>query len=127
MTIIYDRETGTAIEIDDPPGGFKVTEEEMHERREHDYLRKLADNDNKVEQDHQLARPDGPLNVVSTGKSEADRAAGLKGRAQKLFIELCVVMDEGLREGLLIRFAGVSTNPFTGKYEVVDLHIEKRF
>ena len=82
-----------------------------------------------------ILRPHGPVqefqnevvNIVATGKSEADRAADLKGRAQKLFIELCAVMDEATREGLLIRFAGVSASPYTGKNEVVDLHVIKRF
>ena len=67
------------------------------------------------------------LTIISTGKSEVDRAAELKGRAQKLLIELCSVMDEGFRDGLLIRWNGISLSPFIGKHEIIDLHIEKRF
>ena len=71
---------------------------------------------------------DEVLSVVSTGKSEADRAAELTSRAQKLCpLNCAAVMDEAIREGLLIRFAGVNASPFTGKHEVVDLHFKKRF
>ena len=84
------------------------------------HLRGIIDHNNKVEHDHQLQ-------VVATGKSEADRAAELKGRAQKLLIELCAIMDEGFRDGLLIRWNGISLSPFIGRHEIIDLHIEKRF
>ena len=71
-------------------------------------------------------RPDSPIEVVAIGKSETDRAAELKARAQKLLIELSTIMDEAMRDGLSIRFASIQLNAW-GKHEVVDLHIVKSF
>jgi hypothetical protein len=92
----------------------------MSEPLDSDNLRNIMNHDNKVEHEHQLQ-------VASVGLSEADRAAALKDRAQNLLIELCAIMDEGFHDGLLIRWNGISLGPFTGRHEVVDLHVEKRF
>ena len=67
------------------------------------------------------------LNVINMPASEADRAADLRHRADDLLKQLCVVMDEGMRQGLLIQFNGVGVSPMTGRHEVIDLRVVKRF
>ena len=64
--------------------------------------------------------------VISIGKSEADKAAELKKRAAELLEPFCRLRDEAMREGLLIGFGGVAVGP-SGRNEVVDLHVMKRF
>ena len=66
------------------------------------------------------------MKVASIGKSEAEKAAELKSRANKLIVELCTLMDEGMRDGLAIRWQNIAMNAW-GKHEVIDLHIQKRF
>lgn len=65
-------------------------------------------------------------NVVPIPVSEADRAADLKVRAAKALVEVTKIMDEGMRQGLIVRFATISMNGF-GMHEVVDLNVSKRF
>ena len=72
------------------------------------------------------SRPDAPVHILDTGPSEADKAAELKERMRKLLVEVCGLMDEGMREGLMIRWANIGMNPY-GRHEAVDLHVMKRF
>ena len=58
--------------------------------------------------------------------SEAQRAEILKARAGDIVRELCLLMDEGMQQGLLVRWANIGLNAW-GKHDPVDLHIEKRF
>jgi len=59
-------------------------------------------------------------------QTEADRAVELKKRFAVALAAVTDVMDEGLRQGLLLRFASIGVNGF-GKHEVIDLHVAKRF
>ena len=94
-------------------------ESEMPPDDDHDTLREIVDIDARIEREHHA-------HVVAIGVSENDRAIALKEAARKLLVELCAVMDEGMREGLLIRWANITINAW-GKHDVVDLHVEKRF
>ena len=69
---------------------------------------------------------DTTLNVIPGPMSEADRAADLKRRAAEALAPVLAIMDEAVRQGLMVRWANVGMNSF-GMHEVIDLHIEKRF
>jgi hypothetical protein len=72
-------------------------------------LRNIAGGDKQIEDGYHTLN----VKLAAIGQSEADKASGLedmaakdmaaKDMAAKLLIELCAVMDDGMRDGLLIR------------------------
>ena len=69
---------------------------------------------------------DKSLEVVSIGKSEAERAEEIKRRAKELLEPFLRYKDEAAREGFIINWQVIGPDAF-GRNQVVDLHLVKRF
>jgi hypothetical protein len=63
--------------------------------------------------------------VVSVGKSEAEKAADYKKRALEMLEPFLRLRDEAMRDGLTINFSVGLDN--YGRNQALDLHVAKRF
>ena len=68
----------------------------------------------------------GRVAQLVPGKTDADRAAEIKQRAQAAWAPILALMDEAAATGFLLRWQGITPNAF-GKHELVDLHLLKKF
>lgn len=64
--------------------------------------------------------------VSIEGKTETDRAAEYKKRANELIEPFLRLKDEAAREGFLINWGGIAPDAFS-RHQIIDLHLIKRF
>jgi hypothetical protein len=78
---------------------------------------------NVLQDEHGPVAPD--IVRLVTAKSDAEIAAELKQRAMELLAPVCALLDEALRQGLLIQFDSINAQPPFFKYQVNGLRVVK--